>query len=72
LEKALRRLLGVEVKMRQYAEGNRFVAAVVAEVGMAGFNEVWTSVETLPRTEELSNPAAWIARVHGRTAAAGG
>jgi coenzyme F420 biosynthesis associated uncharacterized protein len=64
IEKALRRLLGVEVKMRQYAEGNRFVAAVVDAVGMEGFNRIWTSPETLPRTEELPDPAAWIARVH--------
>jgi coenzyme F420 biosynthesis associated uncharacterized protein len=64
IEKALRRLLGVEVKMRQYAEGNRFVAAVVGEVGMDGFNRIWTSPETLPRTEELPDPAAWVARVH--------
>jgi len=49
--------------MRQYAEGNRFVAAVVEAVGMDGFNKIWTSPETLPRTEELRDPAAWIARV---------
>jgi coenzyme F420 biosynthesis associated uncharacterized protein len=71
IEKVLRRLLGVEVKMRQYAEGNRFVAAIVKEVGMADFNAIWTSPETLPHTEELTNPAAWIERVHGRPAAIG-
>ena len=71
LEKVLRRLLGVEVKMRQYAEGNRFVAAVVKQVGMEGFNSIWNSAETLPRTAELSKPAAWIERVHGRAAATG-
>ncbi|HEV2089219.1 MAG TPA: zinc-dependent metalloprotease, partial [Cryptosporangiaceae bacterium] len=38
VEKVLRKLLGVEVKMRQYAEGRKFVAAVVDRVGMAGFN----------------------------------
>jgi len=71
LEKVLRRLLGVEVKMRQYAEGNRFVAAVVKDTGMAGFNAIWTSADTLPRTLELTNPSAWIERVHGRPAATG-
>jgi putative hydrolase len=69
IEKVLRRVLGVEVKMRQYAEGNRFVSAVVSRVGMDGFNQIWTSPETLPRTEELTNPTAWIERVHGRPAA---
>jgi coenzyme F420 biosynthesis associated uncharacterized protein len=70
IEKVLRRLLGVDVKMRQYAEGNRFVAAVVGKIGMEGFNQIWTSAETLPRPDELKNADAWIERVHGRSAAA--
>ena len=41
LEKAIRRLLGVEVKMRQYAEGRKFVHGVVERVGMAGFNKIF-------------------------------
>jgi coenzyme F420 biosynthesis associated uncharacterized protein len=71
LEKLLRRLLGFDVKLRQYAEGKRFVDAVVSRVGMDGFNRVWSSPETLPRLAELTDPDAWIERVHGRTAVAG-
>jgi coenzyme F420 biosynthesis associated uncharacterized protein len=71
LEKALRRLLGFDVKLRQYAEGKRFVAAVVEAVGMAGFNRIWTSPETLPRLAELTDPNGWIERVHGRAALPG-
>ncbi|HLV59324.1 MAG TPA: zinc-dependent metalloprotease [Natronosporangium sp.] len=65
LEKLVRRLLGVEVKLRQYAEGRRFVHAVVERVGMAGFNRVYESPDTLPRLSELADPGAWVARVHG-------
>ncbi|SCL21055.1 putative hydrolase/uncharacterized protein, coenzyme F420 biosynthesis associated [Micromonospora nigra] len=65
LEKAIRRLLGVDVKMRQYAEGRRFVHGVVERVGMAGFNRVFDSPLTLPRLTELGDPDAWVARVHG-------
>jgi coenzyme F420 biosynthesis associated uncharacterized protein len=65
LEKAIRRLLGIEVKMRQYAEGRKFVHGVVERVGMEGFNKVFDSPLTLPRTEELGDPDAWVARVHG-------
>lgn len=65
LEKMIRRLLGVEVKLRQYAEGRSFVHAVVERVGMAGFNRVYESAETLPRFAEITDPPAWIARVHG-------
>jgi coenzyme F420 biosynthesis associated uncharacterized protein len=65
LEKALRRLLGIEVKMRQYAEGHKFVHGVVERVGMAGFNKIFSSPLTLPRLDELGDPDAWVARVHG-------
>jgi coenzyme F420 biosynthesis associated uncharacterized protein len=65
LEKAIRRLLGIDVKMRQYAEGRKFVHGVVERVGMAGFNRVFDSPLTLPRLDELGDPDAWVARVHG-------
>ncbi|MEH1013741.1 zinc-dependent metalloprotease [Micromonospora sp. CPCC 206060] len=65
LEKAIRKLLGVEVKMRQYAEGRKFVHGVVERVGMAGFNRIFSSPLTLPRLDELGDPDAWVARVHG-------
>ena len=63
VEKVIRRLIGIEVKLRQYAEGRRFVQAVVDRVGMAGFNRIWQSPLTLPRLSELTDPAAWVARV---------
>jgi coenzyme F420 biosynthesis associated uncharacterized protein len=68
LEKALRKVLGIDVKMRQYAEGRKFVHGIVERVGMEGFNAVWESPLTLPRVSELSDPDAWVARVHARTA----
>jgi coenzyme F420 biosynthesis associated uncharacterized protein len=65
LERVLRKLLGVEVKLRQYAEGRKFVHAVVERVGMEGFNKIWQSPLTMPRLAELSDPDAWVNRVHG-------
>jgi coenzyme F420 biosynthesis associated uncharacterized protein len=67
MDQALRRLLGLDAKMRQYRDGERFVRAVVAEVGMDGFNKVWTSPNTLPTKAEIGKPAEWVARVHRRT-----
>lgn len=64
LDVVVRRLLGLEAKMRQYRDGERFVSAVVASVGMEGFNRVWSSPETLPTRAEIADPAAWVARVH--------
>ena len=63
VEQILRRILGIDLKMRQYAEGSKFVRTVVDEAGMAEFNKVWTSPETLPTRAELSRPADWLARV---------
>ncbi|MEZ7004639.1 zinc-dependent metalloprotease [Streptomyces sp. AD55] len=64
LDQALRKLLGLDAKLRQYRDGERFVRAVVEEAGMDGFNRVWTSPNTLPTKAEISAPADWIARVH--------
>ncbi|MFJ7631101.1 zinc-dependent metalloprotease [Streptomyces sp. NPDC097595] len=64
LDQALRKLLGLDAKLRQYRDGERFVRAVVDEVGMDGFNRVWTSPNTLPTKAEIARPADWIARVH--------
>jgi len=62
-EQFLRRILGIDLKMKQYEQGSLFVAAVVEEAGMAGFNRVWTSPETLPTRAELANPREWLERV---------
>ena len=65
VDRLLRRLLGLDVKIRQYADGSRFVGAVVDAVGIEGFNVVWTSPDTLPRKSELATPLDWVQRVHG-------
>lgn len=65
LDILLRRLLGMEAKMKQYRDGAVFVRAVMNQVGTDGFNQVWTSPQTLPQASEIADPAAWIARVHG-------
>ncbi|MGB3762894.1 MAG: zinc-dependent metalloprotease [Ornithinimicrobium sp.] len=60
----LRRLLGMEAKMRQYRDGAVFVRTVVKQVGTEGFNQVWSSPDALPRAKEIADPASWVARVH--------
>lgn len=63
VDRLLRALLGVEAKVKQYAVGAAFTDHVVREVGMAGFNKVWQSPNTLPTRAELAAPADWVARV---------
>ncbi|KUN78766.1 zinc-dependent metalloprotease [Streptomyces griseoruber] len=64
LDITLRKLLGLDAKLRQYKDGERFVRSVVDQVGMDGFNRVWTSPNTLPTKAEIAKPADWVARVH--------
>ncbi|HVA60688.1 MAG TPA: zinc-dependent metalloprotease [Mycobacteriales bacterium] len=65
LERMVRRLFGIDLKLKQYAEGAAFVRAVVSQVGMAGFNRIWASARTLPTGAEIRDPAAWLRRVPG-------
>ncbi len=65
LDRTVRRLLGLEAKMRQYRDGAAFVRAVVAREGQAGFAAVWRSPEHLPTATEILDPAAWCRRVLG-------
>ena len=63
LQRVLRALLGFDAKMSQYTRGKAFVDHVVAGVGMARFNTVWSSLETLPLPSEIDEPQRWIDRV---------
>jgi coenzyme F420 biosynthesis associated uncharacterized protein len=61
-ERVLLRLLGMEMKMRQYTLGKEFCDAVVAADGIEGLNRVWVGPEALPTLAELERPADWLAR----------
>jgi putative hydrolase len=63
VEQVIRRLLGVDAKLRQYRDGERFVRGVVERAGMEGFNRVWTRADNLPTKAEIADPQAWVARV---------
>jgi coenzyme F420 biosynthesis associated uncharacterized protein len=62
-DRLVRRLLGLEDKMRQYKDGARFVRGVVELVGMDAFNTIWTSPDTLPTPAEIAEPRLWVDRV---------
>jgi len=64
--RVLERLLGLELKLRQYEEGRRFCDAVVLAGGAQGprlLSRAWRSAEDLPTAAELQAPKAWLARV---------
>ncbi|MGC2374725.1 MAG: zinc-dependent metalloprotease [Solirubrobacteraceae bacterium] len=60
----LERLLGLEMKMRQYEVGRGFCDEVVAQGGPSALAVAWSSAEMLPSTSELEHPEVWLARTH--------
>ncbi|MBA2637876.1 MAG: zinc-dependent metalloprotease, partial [Solirubrobacterales bacterium] len=58
----LDRLLGLELKLKQYAEGRRFCDAVVEARGPEALRLAWRSPEHVPTIAELRAPATWLAR----------
>lgn len=61
--KILTAVAGLELKRRQYAEGEAFVREVVDRVGIAGLNRVFDAPEHLPSVEEIRAPEAWLGRL---------
>ena len=62
----LDRLLGLDLKMRQYRDGRVFCDQVVAHEGPAGLRRAFARAELLPTPAELADPLAWIARTRVR------
>lgn len=68
--KILQKLIGLEAKMKQYAQGEHFIERVEDAGGPDLLNAVWQSPDQLPDLEEIRDPDAWIRRI--RPAAAVG
>ena len=66
LASLLERLLGLDMKLRQYTDGKRFCDAVVAREGVAALNRAWSAPERLPTAAELADPGAWLRRTRPR------
>jgi coenzyme F420 biosynthesis associated uncharacterized protein len=69
--RVLQQLLGIEAKLKQYAMGERFIAAVEAAGGPALLARVWEGPDMLPTMEEIKEPGRWVSRVGPSRLAAG-
>jgi putative hydrolase len=69
-ERIIERLLGFDVKLRQYEVGKKFADAVVSTAGIEGLNRVWSSPEALPSSDELQHPGQWLKRTEPTASAA--
>jgi coenzyme F420 biosynthesis associated uncharacterized protein len=61
--RVLERLLGLELKLRQYEQGKRFCDAVVRAGGPEALALAWSGPESLPDQAELERPELWLERV---------
>jgi len=67
--KLLQQAIGLDAKMRQYEEGERFIEAVERAGGPGLLARVWEGPEQLPSVEEIRQPDLWIARLGWRALA---
>jgi coenzyme F420 biosynthesis associated uncharacterized protein len=67
MDRMIRKMLGLDAKMRQYRDGAKFCNQVIESVGMTGFNRVWEGPQMLPTPAEIADPLLWVARVHSDT-----
>jgi coenzyme F420 biosynthesis associated uncharacterized protein len=63
----IRKLVGIEMKMRQYETGERFITFIEERVGLSALDAAWRGPELLPTLVELENPERWLERVGART-----
>jgi coenzyme F420 biosynthesis associated uncharacterized protein len=62
LSRLVARLLGLELKLRQYEQGKFFCDEIVRERGPEALHHLWSSPEALPTLPELRNPSTWLER----------
>jgi len=67
--KLLQQAIGLEAKLKQYEQGERFVEAVERTGGAALLEQVWGGPEWLPSLAEIREPDLWIDRARAETPA---
>ena len=60
--RVLEKLIGMDLKLRQYQQGKAFCDAVVSFGGIEALNRAWLGPEALPTVPELDDALGWLAR----------
>jgi coenzyme F420 biosynthesis associated uncharacterized protein len=60
---AFLRMTGLEMKMKQYRQGEQFVQGVDREGGWETLNLAFRGPESLPTLDEIEHPGKWLERV---------
>lgn len=61
--KLLQKLIGLEAKLKQYEQGERFIEAVEEAGGENQLDRAWEDPANLPTMTEIRDPKAWLDRV---------
>lgn len=70
IAKLMQQLLGLEAKLAQYEQGERFIAHVEKDGGPELLARVWEDAGHLPSIDEIRAPQDWIARIRALSPAA--
>jgi coenzyme F420 biosynthesis associated uncharacterized protein len=62
-ERLLLLVSGVNFKLQQYQQGERFLRALQAAGGQAALDRVWTGPEAFPGWTEVRHPQLWLKRM---------
>ncbi len=57
------RLVGLEMKMKQYEMGAKFIEGVERQAGWSSLDAAWLRPSNLPTLEEIGDPVSWLYRV---------
>jgi putative hydrolase len=68
--KVFQKLAGLEAKMKQYAEGERFIQSVEGHGGTELLDKAWAEPANVPSITEIRDPSQWIERVGASAPAA--
>ena len=61
--KFLQKFIGLEAKMKQYEQGERFIEAVERVGGAPMLERAFAGPASLPTLVEIREPARWVDRV---------
>ncbi len=63
-ERAVMRLIGMDLKLEQYRKGELFVRAIARSGGSDALRRLWARPESLPTPAEIDAPERWLERVY--------
>jgi coenzyme F420 biosynthesis associated uncharacterized protein len=62
-ERAFFKITGLDLKMQQYVQGERFCNRVIEVGGMSQLSRIWSGPTSLPTLEEIRQPELWLRRI---------